>query len=335
MTFTVGIPSLLSRRFPRDRYVAGFCRHKFAGALCKYVQPSHSRESFLIAFVPGVDTGVEDVRYNTITVGNGTLVSAVFDYAPGIWSCPGNLTTNGSFEVGVVGDRDGWTTDFRDSGYPTRWDLWGSATRRWAWGGSKYDRRSVGIDSSDINGGVSQTISVVSGTTYTISCWVYTISTTSVRMMTRIDGVHLSKYATADVGWEKMTRTVTPTEDQLTIWLGGEGEAWFDAVCMVEGAVAGEYDQFALEENTGFTISGSLYNDGFFLANSYHGVGEKYVRVFMEVDGAKAFVAEPAGERVTIQLGYNICDHTLKACGLRDNTQNYGGSPGIVGGMYG
>ncbi|MCW4050354.1 MAG: hypothetical protein NWE89_11535 [Candidatus Bathyarchaeota archaeon] len=37
VTFVLGIPSLLNRRFPRDKYVPGFCRHKFTGALCQYV----------------------------------------------------------------------------------------------------------------------------------------------------------------------------------------------------------------------------------------------------------------------------------------------------------
>jgi len=32
----IGIPSLLNQRFPRDRYVPGYCRHKFKGALCQY-----------------------------------------------------------------------------------------------------------------------------------------------------------------------------------------------------------------------------------------------------------------------------------------------------------
>lgn len=41
VVFTVGIPSLLSRRFPRDRYVPGFCRHKFKGALCRYSQSGY------------------------------------------------------------------------------------------------------------------------------------------------------------------------------------------------------------------------------------------------------------------------------------------------------
>lgn len=37
VTFTIGIPSLLSKRFPMDRYAPGFCRHRFGDAMCKYV----------------------------------------------------------------------------------------------------------------------------------------------------------------------------------------------------------------------------------------------------------------------------------------------------------
>lgn len=176
--FTIGIPSLLSRRFPRDRYVPGFCRHKFAGALCQYAQPAHSRPSYRVSLHAGEN-------YNTIQCANGRLISDVFLYAPG---------------VGRI-----------------------------------------------------------------------------------VNGV-----------WQRV-----------------------------------------LTKDTGFTISGSLYNDGFFLANSYYHVEQLYVRVFTEAEGGRPFVEEPVGRLVTIQLGYNQCDHTLEACALRNNTRNYGGSPGIRGGMYG
>ena len=82
-------------------------------------------------------------------------------------------------------------------------------------------------------------------------------------------------------------------------------------------------------------MTGSLYNDGFFLANNYHAVNDGWVRVFMEADGGRAFYSESPGATVTLRLGYTDCDHTLEACKLRNNTQNYGGSPGIVGGVYG
>ncbi len=180
VVFTIGIPSLLSKRFPRDRYVPAFCRHKFAGALCQYEQPENFISNTTISFIPGV-AGNPGERYNTVWVNSGGLLAAVFNHAPGA----------------------------------------------------------------------------------------------------------------------------------------------------AQGA------NRALDNDTGFTIRESQYNDGFFLANSYHAVGDKYVRVFVEEDGAREFFEEASGEEITLQLGYDRCDHTLEACALRDNTQDYGGSPGIAGGMYG
>jgi len=182
---SIGFPSMLSRRFPRDRYVPSFCRHKFGGALCRYVQPAYSRTTNNISFEAGDEEGDKDIRYSIIRISSGRLIEDVFSGAPGA-----------------------------------------------------YDR------------------------------------------------------------------SYTPSRYRLT-------------------------------NNTGFLVSGSLYNDGWFLANSYHLVNQLWVKVFMEADGARPFVAEPAGKLITIQLGYDGCDHTLEACALRDNTQNYGGSPGIAGGMYG
>lgn len=34
--FVLGLPNMMRYRFPRDRYVPGFCRHRFKGGLCKY-----------------------------------------------------------------------------------------------------------------------------------------------------------------------------------------------------------------------------------------------------------------------------------------------------------
>lgn len=180
VTFTVGIPSLLSRRFPRDRYVPTFCRHKFGGALCQYTQSPYLLTSTQVQFIPS-GVGEPGERYNTIYVGDGNLIGDVF-----------------------------------------------------AWADGEY-----------------------------------------------------------------------------------------------QGA------QYALTTDVGFTVSGSALNDGFFVANNFHAVDDHYVRVFVEADGGRPFYAESAGASVTIRLGYNACDHTLEACQLRNNTQNYGGSPGIAGGVYG
>ncbi len=189
VVLTLGIPSLLSRRFPRDRYVPGFCRHKFEGALCQYLTPRlpdgtlHIATSNNVVFTPNLGT-VEGYPVNNIYMENANLVNKVFVFA----QPPGTLQTLG---------------------------------------------------------------------------------------------------------------------------------------------------RLALSKDTGFIISGSLYNDGFFLAENYYAVNATTVYVKTEDGGGRAFTAETVLTGVTLTLGYSNCDHTLDACKKRDNTQNYGGSPGISGGIYG
>ena len=185
VTFVVGIPSLLSRRFPRDRYVPGFCRHKFGGALCQYKLPTYTFPypliSNTVAFVVG-PTINDAVAYNEIRVGAGGLITRLFVNAPG----------------------------------------------------------------------------------------------------------------------------QTKASDRY------------------------------LNQDTGFVVSGSKYNDGLFLVNSVQPITQYVVRVYTEAQGGRPFVAEAAGAAyITLKLGYDGCDHTYEACALRGNIQNYGGSPGIAGGIYG
>ena len=184
IVFTVGLPSLLSKRFPRDKYLPAFCRHKFGGALCRYVQPSYSYTGTDISFVAGID-------YNQINVASGWLITNVFPYVDG------------------------------DHGLPT-------------------------------------------------PIYPYT-----------------------------------------------------------PGA------QLLLDDDTSFVITNSASNDGWFIAKASEVITQTRVRVFTESDKGRTFVEESAGAEITIQLGYNACDHTLEACKLRNSSQNYGGSPGIAGGMYG
>lgn len=182
--FTIGIPNLLSRRFPRDRYVPGYCRHRFGGALCQYEQPPYSQyyagnTTFSVPVVPNPT----HPPANLITIGgSGNIVTAIFSHAK---------------PTGKVAD-----------------------------------------------------------------------------------------------------------------------------------------GRLALAKDTGFTISGSDSNDGFFLADRWYHVYPNRIYVYSEDEGGQVFKAE-VSTGVTITLGYSACDHTLEACKFRDNTQNYGGSPGIVGGIYG
>ncbi len=181
VVFTIGTPNLLTRRFPRDRYVPGYCRHRFIGALCQYEQPSQTIVT-------------NDITFSTV------------DFA---------------------------------AGHP----------------------------------------------------------------------VHKIAVADANLIYE------------LFVYAQPGG--------------SGNYSSWTLAKDIGFTISGTPNNDGFFLADDWYAVKSTHVFVFTELDGAQIFVPETVLTGVTLQLGYVECDHTLEACKLRDNTQNYGGSPGIAGGIYG
>ncbi len=183
----IGIPNLLSRRFPRDRYIPAYCRHKFKGALCQYIQPTFTMTS-------------DDVTFQTIAYTAGHPVDRI-----------------------LIGDQVGGINNL---------------VRRIFW-------RSEPHGSGD-----------------------------------------------RDAFWN-------------------------------------------LFKDTGFTVSGSLYNDGFFLADKFYQVFPTYVLVKTGDESGRDIVPEANSTRVTITLGYNQCDHTLEACRLRDNSQNYGGSPGIAGGIYG
>jgi len=189
VTLTLGIPSLLSRRFPRDRYLPGFCRHKFGGALCQYTQPTspdgslYTATSNHVIFTLDVGT-VEGYPVNKIWMENGDIVNKVFMFAE-----------------------------------------------------PRGEQRASG--------------------------------------------------------------------------------------------------KWALSKDTGFVISGSVSNDGFFVAENYYAVTPTTVYVRTAAKGGRPFTEETVLTTVTLTLGYDNCDHTLAACKLRDNTQNYGGSPGITGGVYG
>ena len=178
--FTVGIPSLLGRRFPRDRYVPSFCRHRFVGALCRYVKPAYApfTTSLPVSFLEPKDGEVVNSIYFTAGV---NIIAELFRNAPG-----------------------------------------------------------------------------------------------------EPQGVNR-----------------------------------------------------ALTRDTGFTVRGSIYNDGYFIADNNYPVHPNYVYVKMDGSGGRALTVETIATGVTIQLGYDACDHTLVGCRRHDNSQNYGGSPGIVGGVYG
>ena len=98
------------------------------------------------------------------------------------------------------------------------------------------------------NGGSLQTVTVKPDTEYTLSCYVYrvknpTYPTPSIRLMTETDGdysqIHAAKYGR----WERISVTVTTGAAQttLTVWIGGIGEAWYDALQIERGDDASPY----------------------------------------------------------------------------------------------
>ncbi len=143
-----------------------------------------------------------------------------------------NLLTNPGFETG----------DF------TGWSQWGTPSTRTVSAFSNPlimpDGSAVPVgtyayqhDGTGANQGSYQTVTVEPGTSYSLSCYVYrmhdpSVLSPTVRMMTQADGVYQYAYPAGYSAWERLELTVTTGAAQttLTVWIGGEGEAWFDAV---------------------------------------------------------------------------------------------------------
>ncbi len=332
IVFKIGMPTLLSRRFPRDRYSPGFCRHRFGGSLCQYGLPDNTLVSSQVSFVAG------DL-YDEIRVADGGLLD-IFSNVPGHMDAPGDLISNGNFETITKGTLTGWSGI---GGHADDWDIWGgtAVSRELSVQQAKYDSHSALIQCNVPDGGLSQYISVTEGKKYSISCWVYVLystgeSNSGVRLGVITRAVHARRFGLYG-GWNRLTVSgFTANSDILTVYIGGHGRAFFDGVSVVEGESVVDYTIRSLDADTGFVISGSEFNDGHYLANNYHHVHDAYVRVERLADYTdRLFIDEAAGEEVTLQLGYSDCDHTLTACRIRDNSQNFGGSPGVRGGVYG
>ncbi len=338
VTFQIGQPTLLSRRFPRSRYVPSFCRHKFAGALCKYAVSGDTLTSSQVTFIDSTPHG----NYNTIQVADGRLLE-LFSNAPGFDRADGNLITNGNFKNRTVGEPTGWRAGY----YADDWETWApgaGASREMSAEKSKFDGQSVLVQCNEANGGIYQDVVMEEGGTYTISCWVHVNYTTGASA----NGVRMEVITRAPVkrtfatygGWQQLTITLTSLgilDTTLRVALGGWGRAFFDGISVVEGGVAMDYTERVLDNPSGFTVSGSASNDGHFLVLNEDHLEDTYVRVirFAEYAMDRTFNNESPGAEVTLQLGYSDCDHTLPACRIRDNSSNFGGSPGIRGGVYG
>lgn len=118
---------------------------------------------------------------------------------------------------------------------------------------------------------------------------------------------------------------ITPGEGTnfITNLLGYAAGSWVD-----------QPNAWRLSRDTYISVEGSLRNDGWFVVKSAYTIIPEKMEVYAAADGGRAFSTEAAGATITITL-HGDCDHTLEACKLRNNSQNFGGSPGIAGGVYG
>jgi len=128
------------------------------------------------------------------------------------------------------------------------WVNWGTATRIIStarkYSGDKAYYHTGAVE----NGGISQTITGLKASTqYTLSCYTYPHTDTSLRIMTKIGSAYPSKHPAGLNAWERLEFTVTtePGQTTLTIWLGGEGSAYFDAVQVEEAAAVTDWMQQA------------------------------------------------------------------------------------------
>ena len=152
-----------------------------------------------------------------------------------------NLVLNSSFETG----------DF------TSWTQWGSPdTREIVSANARFGTYSYHHIGSNTNAGSLQTITGLSpSTTYSVSCYVYTASARDIRMMSTGSSGLVTAWQSKFNKWERIELQITtsPSQTSAIVYLGGNGECWFDAVMVEESAVATQYSvagKSFVEDNT-------------------------------------------------------------------------------------
>ena len=179
---------------------------------------------------------VVEVQHDVLNAGRGGRIVSYEE----------NPVVNPSFESGTEGSFTGWLGGSKVNS----WDLWGAsgaAQRRWSTDQAYAGDRSYYHISANLNAGIQQTITGLSPSTkYTLSCWIYPLSHTSLRILTETD----TFYDDRPIGtgaWERLEFTVTtePAQTTLTIWIGGVGNGYFDAVQVEAVSVATEFMQQA------------------------------------------------------------------------------------------
>ena len=173
-----------------------------------------------------------DVDVESLASQAGNVIGIQHDVLAGwggrIVSYEENLCQNPSFETA---DWPPWTI----------WNAGGNANKRQIVTNIKYSGAySYWHRSNFLNSGNQQTITVLPSTTYTLSCFVYIISDYTgsdvIWILTTVDGGGSFPSDGADVGiigsWQRLSFTVTTgaAQTSLTVWIGGNGNCYFDAV---------------------------------------------------------------------------------------------------------
>lgn len=156
-----------------------------------------------------------------------------------------NLVANSSFETGDL----------------TSWGQWGSpSTREIVSSKARFGTYSYHHVGSGNSQGSYQTLSGLNTETeYTISGYIYTTSNTSIRITAFAGGPFTQKLPVNFNKWERFDFQLTTRGafDKIILWLGGEGEAYFDAIQVEESS---SVTQFAVSTKS-FVEDNSSIND--------------------------------------------------------------------------
>ncbi len=179
---------------------------------------------------------VVEVQHDVLNAGRGGRIVSYEE----------NPVVNPSFESGTEGSFTGWLGGSKINS----WDLWsdpGNAQRRWSTDQAYAGDRSYYHISAIFTAGISQVITGLSpSTVYTVTCWIYPVAYTSLRLAIETDTFY-TDHPESTGAWERLMVTVTTTPGQTTlrVLIGGEGTAYFDAVQVEAVSVATEFMQQA------------------------------------------------------------------------------------------
>lgn len=184
----------------------------------------------------------------------GTSITGTILYTPDMAS---HLYANG----GLLGDMGSWNLLINGSfeaphGAATiyGWTASGDADTAVASGTYAYDgtvAAYVKDNEAEVVGWTQDYVvaAQTGGRTYYASCWIYCASTSGdsngcqFTITGSVSGILLTKKATATSSWVRHTGTFTTdgAGETLTIEVGGNGEAWYDAAMLVESSVLTDF----------------------------------------------------------------------------------------------